>query len=141
MKAGALAGSAAAPAPATPPDDACLPPPLELPPPPPPPQPAASASSMIAPASATGFRTLTGRMLLAPRTAPHQRGNEILERGALEHLAHAFGDRQLDPQAAREVAQHRRRGQALDDLADLGVRLFGCRAAGDQLARAPVAPE
>ena len=40
----------------------------------------------------------------------------------LEHRADAFRDRQLDPEPVREIAQHRRRRQALDDHPDLAVR-------------------
>ena len=64
-----------------------------------------------------------------------------MQRHAVEHRADAFGDRQLDADAPRQVAQHRRGGQPLDDLADLRPRLVGRRAARDQLARAAVAAE
>ena len=57
----------------------------------------------------------------------------------LEHRADALRDRQLDADPPREVAQHRRRRQPLDDLADLRLRLLGGRAARDQLAGAAVA--
>ena len=60
---------------------------------------------------------------------------------ALEDPADRLGDRQLDPEAVREVAEDRRRRQPLDDLADLGGRLVRGRAARDQLAGAAVAAE
>ena len=57
---------------------------------------------------------------------------------ALEHRAHAFGDRELDLEPVREIAQHGRRRQPLDDHADLRGRLLRARAARDELARATV---
>ena len=77
--------------------------------------------------------------LLSARPPAHQRGDELAEVVALEHAADALGDRQLDPEPAGEVAEHRRRRQALDHLADLGDRLLRRRALGDQLARPAVA--
>ena len=45
--------------------------------------------------------------------------DEIGQRRALEHRAHALRDRELDLEAVREVAQDGRRRQPLDDHADL----------------------
>ena len=49
-----------------------------------------------------------------------------------------FGDRQLDVEAMREIAEHRCRRQPLDDHADLRSGLLGPRAARDELPRPPI---
>ena len=49
-----------------------------------------------------------------------------------------FGDGELDLEAMREIPKDRRRGQSLDDHADLGRRLLRARAARDELSRSPV---
>ena len=88
---------------------------------------------------ATGLRGappgLTRRVGRRPIRSPASSSSGV----AGEDGADALGDRQLDPEPAREVAQHRRRRQALDDLADLGDRLLRRRSARDQLAGAAVA--
>src|SRR5262252_527244 len=53
----------------------------------------------------------------------HQARGEVRDALAGEHGADSFGDRQLDPEPVREVAQHRRGRQALHRLANLGDRL------------------
>src|SRR5947208_5860864 len=73
------------------------------------------------------------------RTPPHQLTCELVQGTALEHRADTLGDRQLDPQPPGEVAQHRRRRQPLDHLADLGQRLARRGTARHQLARAAIA--
>ena len=70
---------------------------------------------------------------------PIRSPDELVQRLAAEDGADALGDRQLDSEAAREVAQHRRGRQALDDHPDLAPRLLRLRSLRDQLARAPVA--
>ena len=65
--------------------------------------------------------------------------DEVAERDAVEDGADALGDRHLDLEPVREVAQHGRGRQALDDHADLGHGLRGRRALGDELAAAAVA--
>src|SRR3954466_69596 len=45
------------------------------------------------------------------RTAAHQIGCKLVQRTALEHGADALGDRQLDAEPARQIAEHRRRRQ------------------------------
>src|SRR5262249_47453177 len=70
--------------------------------------------------------------------ATHQAGGERLHAIALEDGADRVRDRELDPGRPRERAENGRRGQALDDVADLGCGLLRGRAAGDQLARATV---
>src|SRR5215210_6647375 len=84
----------------------------------------AAMRGTLAPAAAPARRLLVGR------PATHQAARELEQRPALEHRADALGDRQLDAEAPREVAEHRRRRQPLDDLRDLRPRLFGRRAAG-----------
>src|SRR5205085_2812018 len=59
-------------------------------------------------------------VLLPLWTASHQRGGELPEALAFEDAADRFCDRQLDADAAGEVAEHRRGRQPLDHLADLG---------------------
>ena len=79
------------------------------------------------------------RELLELRLATHQVADELVQRLAAEHRADPLRDRQLDPEAPGEIAQHRGGGQALDrhsDLADSLVRLGPLR---DQLPRATVA--
>ena len=67
--------------------------------------------------SATARRGVDSRRSAGgPSVAP----DELRSEPPVEHRADAFGDRHLDPEPAREVAQDRRRRQALDDLADLG---------------------
>ena len=62
------------------------------------------------------------------RSAPGPSARSQLgQRSALEHRADALGDRQLDPHLVREVAKHRRRREALDDLADLATASSGVR--------------
>src|SRR5581483_11025596 len=102
-----------------------------------PPQPASASTSAAAAAATRALRTPT--MLLVARAASHQRGDELAEALTLEDAADALGDRQLDPEPAGEVAQHRRGRQPLDHLSDLGDRLRRRRALGDQLAGVPVA--
>src|SRR5687767_4585842 len=79
--------------------------------------------------------------LLVGGAPPHQPGCQLAEVAPLEDVADALRDRKLDPEPAREIAQHRSRGQALDDRADLRLRLLGGRATRDQLARLSVASE
>src|SRR5206468_4404218 len=67
------------------------------------------------------------------RPAAHERGDEVAQILAAEDPAHALGDRELDPEPAREVAQDGRGGQPFHDLADLGRGLLRRGAAGDQL--------
>src|SRR6478736_4530724 len=74
------------------------------------------------------------RGLLLGWLAPHQAGGEFGQVLPGEDCAHAFGDRQLDSEPAREVAQDRRRRQALHGLADLGNGALRCQALRDQLA-------
>src|SRR5439155_18067312 len=81
------------------------------------------------------------RSLFALRAAAHQRRRQLLQALAVEHAADGLRDRQLDSEAVREVAEHGRGRQALDDLADLGGRLAGRRSAGDQLAGTAVPSE
>src|SRR5581483_10003795 len=78
--------------------------------------------------------------LLGGRRANHQRRGQLVNRQACEHGAHALGDRHLDPEPMREVAQHRRRREPLHSVADLRARLLRRRAARNQLAGAAVAP-
>ena len=59
--------------------------------------------------------------------APHQLRNEVGAVVPSSTCADALGDRQLDAEPLREVAQHRRRRQPLDDHADLRDRLVGRR--------------
>src|SRR5581483_4178126 len=106
-----------------------------VPPPPPPPQPAASSATAAMPAR----RPLTHLILFLGRTPPHQARSELVDRLPLEHRTHALGDRQLDADSPREVAQHRRRREPLDDLADLRFRLLDGRTARDQRAGPAVA--
>src|SRR6185312_10099862 len=81
-----------------------------------------------------GYRTPgSAPGLLAARAAAHQRGGELAEALALQHPAHGLGDRQLDLEPARQVAQHRCGGQTLDHVPDLGDRLGRGGALRDQL--------
>src|SRR2546421_3316975 len=57
------------------------------------------------------------------RTPAHQLPCKLVQRTALEYRADTLGDRQLDPEAPGEIAQHGRRRQPLDHLADLDQRL------------------
>src|SRR4029077_15954133 len=79
------------------------------------------------------------RGLLLGWLAPHQAGVEFGQVLPGEDCAHAFGDRQLDSEPAREFAQDRRRRQALHGLADLGNGALRCQALRDQLAGVTVA--
>src|SRR3954454_19850345 len=85
---------------------------------------------------------MTGRLANAPSLLggfpPHQACGQVGDALAREHGADAFGDRELDAEPPREVAQDRRRRQALDRLADLGDRPFRGQTPGDQLARMAV---
>src|SRR2546430_16620289 len=85
-------------------------------------------------------RTCRGRRLLRRRLASHELLDEVGERLAREHPADAFCDRQLDSQRMRDARGNRRGRQALDHHPDLGNRLVGRRALGDQLSRTPVPP-
>src|SRR5581483_6193863 len=133
-KTAADAGATDAPA-GTAPADAV--PAVVAPPPPPPPQPA-TRTAVAATRTETRPARRTSPILLAARPTAHQRGHERVEALAGEHAADAFGDRQLDAEPVREVAQRRRRRQPLDDLPDRGRRLGLGRAARDQLARVAV---
>src|ERR1700751_4567449 len=86
---------------------------------------------------------MAGRLANAPSLLcwfpSHQPCREIRDALAGEHGADSFGDRQLDPETMREVAQDRRRRQAFDRLADLGDRLLRGEPLGDQRARLAVA--
>ena len=66
---------------------------------------------------------------------PHELHDELGQRGTLEHGADAFGDRQLDAEAVRDVAQHGRRRQTLDDHADLGDGLLASARPGRSALR------
>ena len=50
--------------------------------------------------------------------------DEIGQRRSLEDGADALRDRELDLEAVREIAEHRRGRQTLDDHADLGGGLL-----------------
>src|SRR5262249_11027035 len=82
---------------------------------------------------------MAGRLAHAPsllgRFTPHQARGELGDALAGEHGADPFGDRQLNAEAARQVAQDRRRRQPFDRLADLRNGLLRRQSAGDQLAR------
>ena len=84
-----------------------------------------------------------------PRSSPrysdrglalHQLRDELDERDAAEDRAHALGDRQLELEPVREIAQHGCRREAFDDHPDRADRLLLRRATRDQLAGPPVAP-
>src|SRR5205823_11665494 len=64
---------------------------------------------------------------------------ELGEALTRENRADAFGDRQLDAQPVREVAEDRRRRQPLDRLADLGDCPLRGQSLRDQLAGVAVA--
>src|SRR5579862_284442 len=84
--------------------------------------------------------TARGRLAsLVGRTPAHQRGRELVQRLAGQHGTDALGDRHLDPEPVRELAQHGCSGEAFDDLADLRQRVLLRVTPGDQLAGAPVA--
>src|SRR5262245_47557315 len=72
-------------------------------------------------------------------TPPHQLSGKLAQRTALEHRADALGDRHLDAEPPREVAQDPCCRQPFHDLTDLGQRLLRGRAARHQLSRPPVA--
>ena len=69
----------------------------------------------------------------------HQARHEPGQRNAVQHGAHAFGDRHLDLQAAGEITEDGGGGQALDNHADLRECLGRGGALRDQLAGATVA--
>src|SRR3954470_20159126 len=112
---------------------------LPLLPPPPPPQ-AASGSASSAASRKSRRRRRTAVILLTPRAAAHQGGDEIAEAVAFEDAADALGDRQLDPEPVREIAEDRRGRQPLDHLTDPRDRLVRGRALRDQLAGVAVPP-
>src|SRR5215468_4909869 len=70
---------------------------------------------------------MAGRLADGPsllgRFSAHEAGGQVGDALAGEDGADALRDRQLDPEPVREVAQDRRRGEALHRLPDLGHRL------------------
>ena len=86
---------------------------------------------------------MDGRLANAPHSSvgsrPIRPCGEIGDALAREDGADAFRDRQLHAEPVREVAQDRRRRQALDRLADLGDGPLRRQPLGDQLAGMAVA--
>src|SRR5205085_10276013 len=89
-----------------------------FPPPPPPPQPAVTRASAAKAPSAIGRTRMQREMLLTLRSPAHKRCDEVAEARAFQHAAHPLRDRQLDPEAVREVAEHGGGGEPFDHLSD-----------------------